>query len=218
MSDPTQDTGNLDFFGRVVASVSHELNNVNSTIEQILGLLEDHAAAARSGREIDPQRLLDIHERTRRQTRRATDIIGRLNRFAHTADDPDVRFDAGALTADLLALGERLAGRRRVELAALGDGGEVPTRGDPFRLARTIFGVLAGCWERAPSGTSVAAGAELVDGAPRVRIRAPHPEGGAAEDLARNLVAEAAGLGADVTHHMDGDAIEVVLVLAAPER
>jgi hypothetical protein len=166
----------LQFFGIVTASVSHELNNVNSTIEQIAGLLEDHLAGLQSGKEIDPDRLRDVHQRIRRQTRRAAEIIERLNRFAHTADDPRARFELGGLLEILVGICRRLSQQRRVELQTAARGEEIWLEGDPFQLARTIFDDLVWFWTSCPTDSVIEAAAGREADRAVVRLAGPLAE------------------------------------------
>ena len=163
----------LRFFGVVTASVSHELNNVNSTIEQIAGLLEDHLALVADGRPVDPQKLQSVQERIVRQTRRAAEIIERLNRFAHSADDPRTRFDLNVLAENLGGLLARLAQRRRVELRVRPAAREVWLEGDPFRLSRLVFGYLQCFWQGAAPGAEIEIGVSATDAAARLELASP---------------------------------------------
>jgi len=47
----------LQFFGKMTASISHEIKNVLAIINENAGLLEDLALMADGGAEIEPQRL-----------------------------------------------------------------------------------------------------------------------------------------------------------------
>ncbi len=163
----------LRFFGIVTASVSHELNNVNSTIEQIAGLLEDDLTHLADGRQIAPERLQNIHERILRQTRRAAEIIARLNSFAHSADDPWIRFELNLLLDNLVELSTRLAQRHRVKLSFKPASNEVWMTGNPFLLAQVVFGYLQGFWEKAPTGSVIEVVTESADGNGTVRLASP---------------------------------------------
>jgi C4-dicarboxylate-specific signal transduction histidine kinase len=77
----------LQFFGKMSASISHEIKNVLSIINENAGLLEDLASMAETGRPIDMGRFKTVAGKIRRQVARADDIIKNLNRFAHSADD-----------------------------------------------------------------------------------------------------------------------------------
>jgi hypothetical protein len=87
----------LEFYSALAASVTHELNNVLSIIDQAAGLLGDLVAGAGAGRDIDPQRLKTTQERINRQVRKGVEIVRRFNRFAHSPDDHEGSFDLGEI-------------------------------------------------------------------------------------------------------------------------
>ena len=54
--DIVAETG-LQFFGRIAASVAHEIKNVLAIVNENAGLLEDFTVMADRGKPIDPARL-----------------------------------------------------------------------------------------------------------------------------------------------------------------
>ncbi|MFH1842211.1 MAG: hypothetical protein ABIF77_03315 [bacterium] len=140
------------FFGIVTASVTHELNNINSTIEQIAGLLGDDLARAANGQPPAPDRLHDIQARLVNQAQRATATIERLNRFAHTTDEPRGHLELRGLLENLVDLCRRLAGLHRVELVCDFPPDELWISCQPFLLQRVVFHCLSRLWLEAPSG------------------------------------------------------------------
>lgn len=98
----------LQFFGKVSASVSHELKNVLAIINENAGLLEDLTFAARRGSPIDPDRLERTVQNFAKQIRRADEILKNMNRFAHSVDQFEAQVDLG----DLAGLVAQLAGRK----------------------------------------------------------------------------------------------------------
>ena len=60
----------LEFFGKVSASISHDIKNVLAVINENAGLLEDFCLMAEKGKPLDPSRLkrlaLDVKEQVRR--------------------------------------------------------------------------------------------------------------------------------------------------------
>jgi C4-dicarboxylate-specific signal transduction histidine kinase len=125
----------LNFFGRMSASISHELKNVLAIIRENAGLLNDYTEMAAKGMSIDVQRLKTVADRIDRQTRRADDIIKNLNRFAHTVDSPCSSVDLNEILALLVALSQRSAGMRQVTL--------VPQPADsPVRITTAPFVLL----------------------------------------------------------------------------
>jgi signal transduction histidine kinase len=145
----------LRFFGVITASVTHELNNIISTIEQIAGLLEDHLAAVATGQPVDPERMRNIPERIARQTQRASETIERLNEFAHSSDEPHCRFELKGLLASLLKLSERLANLKKVKLDAEYPTDDLWIESNPFLLQQAIFHSLQVSWEVAQPGEVV---------------------------------------------------------------
>jgi len=53
----------LKFFGKMTASISHELKNVLAIINENAGLLEDLCAMAEKGRPVDPVRIKPCPEK-----------------------------------------------------------------------------------------------------------------------------------------------------------
>lgn len=134
--------GDLRFFGAVTASVTHELNNVLSIIDQVAGLFADHLAALRAGRPIDPERLTEIQMRIARQASRGDEIVKRLNAFAHTVDEPRVRFSAPDVLGNLAAVCRRFVTLRQATLAVELPAEPVWLEGDPFALQLAVFSLL----------------------------------------------------------------------------
>ena len=85
----------LHFFGALTASVTHELNNVLGTIDQISGLLEDMAASASNNQTVSIENLNSLSEKINRQTERGIALIKQLNTFAHSADHVTAEFNLG---------------------------------------------------------------------------------------------------------------------------
>jgi signal transduction histidine kinase len=132
----------LVFFATLTASVTHELNNALSIVDQSGGLLGDLAAGVGSGIGIDPRRLETLHERIDRQVRKGVMLLNRFNRFAHSLDDPDRAFDAGAETENLVALARRLAELKLVRLEYPTNAEEIRVCGSAFTLQHGVFTCL----------------------------------------------------------------------------
>lgn len=131
----------LAFFGALAASVTHELNNVLSTVDQVSGLLGDLVTGAAAGGAVDPRRLATLRGRIDRQVRRGIEIVQHLNSFAHSLDDPAGPFEAADLLEDLIVLSGRLADLERVRLGR-GVWEEWRGNGDAFLLQQGTFEAL----------------------------------------------------------------------------
>ncbi len=96
----------LAFFGKVNASISHELKNVMAIISETAGLLGDLSEMARGGRPIDPDLLASSTESIIEEIQRGFTTIRQMNRFAHSVDTPVVSVDL----MDILDLVRNLSG------------------------------------------------------------------------------------------------------------
>ncbi len=129
----------LAFFGKITASVTHELNNVMSIIEQVSGLLDDLCAGAESGRPLEPEKIRGISERIGKQVERGVSIIQRMNKFAHSVDEPVKNFDLVELTENLVELSRRFAGLRKLKIEWRPPDARVMLVSKPFLLEQVIF-------------------------------------------------------------------------------
>jgi hypothetical protein len=100
----------------VSASLSHELNNVMAITGELSGLLGDLLQTAGGGAAADPRRLGEVGERITRQVRRGEELVRRLNRFAHLADQRSGIFDPRGPLELLGEVCQRPAGLSRVRL------------------------------------------------------------------------------------------------------
>jgi C4-dicarboxylate-specific signal transduction histidine kinase len=132
----------LAFFGAITASVSHELNNVLGTVDQITGLVEDLSYSLSQGEEVTSDRLNEITGRINRQTERGAVLIKRLNKFAHSADKPITDFSLNDALINIVALMDRLAKMQKTELALDLPESDIKVKGDLFALIQTVFHLI----------------------------------------------------------------------------
>jgi signal transduction histidine kinase len=78
----------LAFFGRVNASISHELKNVMAIISETAGLLSDLSDMASSETPIAPDILKDCTGSIVEEIQRGFAVIRQMNRFSHSIDNP----------------------------------------------------------------------------------------------------------------------------------
>jgi len=104
--DIIAETG-LQFFGKISASISHELKNVIAIVNENAGLLEDLTAMAERGRPVDPARLKKMSAALKNQVGRADEILHNMNRFAHTIDATVAEIDLNQTVELFMALADR---------------------------------------------------------------------------------------------------------------
>jgi light-regulated signal transduction histidine kinase (bacteriophytochrome) len=78
--------GVLRFFGRISASISHELKNSLSIVNENAGLLEDLALLAEKSGRLDIDRVKSLSSSIGRQVKRTDQIIRNMNKFSHSVD------------------------------------------------------------------------------------------------------------------------------------
>ncbi|MEJ2223013.1 MAG: sensor histidine kinase, partial [Desulfobacterales bacterium] len=106
----------FQFFGKMTASISHEIKNVMAIINENAGLLEDLALLAERGAAIEPQRLINMSGTVMKQVGRADAILKNMNRLAHSIDESIKTIDLNNILELLVALSDRFASMRGVDL------------------------------------------------------------------------------------------------------
>ena len=163
----------LAFFGAITASVSHELNNVISIIDQTAGLLEDLLIGAETGRQIENDRLKRIADNISNQTQRGVGVIKRLNTFAHSVDDPVKEFDINDLVENLTALTRRFANLKRIQLEMQLYNGSITLISSPFMIQQIMFRCIKHALEISQQGDTVNINVDRSDSNALVTIESP---------------------------------------------
>ena len=163
----------IQFFGKMSASISHEIKNALAIINENAGLLEDFMLLAEKGRPIDPERLKSLAGQVMKQVSRADGLVKRMNRFAHSADEPSKNIDLGETLELITSIAQRLASRQeaRVDLVMPEQSEKVVT--NPFLLENLIWLVLD--FILAAGHKAVRLLAESTEDGPRIRFSLSGP-------------------------------------------
>jgi len=145
----------LQFFGKVSASISHELKNVLAIINENAGLLEDLAFAARRGSAIDPDRLERTVQNFTKQIRRADEILRNMNRFAHSVDQFEAQVDLGELAGLVAQLAGRKAAMAKILIEATAPSQPVVLTTNPFLLENLVWLCLEFAIANTAPGTTI---------------------------------------------------------------
>ncbi len=145
----------LRFFGKVSASISHEIKNVLAIINENTGLLEDLSFAAKKGSAIDPERLNKACLQFTKQIQRADTIMKNMSLFAHSVDLFDGQVNLHELTVLVANLAGRPAAMRKLTL--LVEPPLTPTifSGNPFLLQNLIWLCLEFTFGAAAAGSTL---------------------------------------------------------------
>jgi C4-dicarboxylate-specific signal transduction histidine kinase len=129
----------LAFFGKMSASISHDLKNCLAIINENAGLLEDLSLGAHRGIPLDPNHLQVLSEKVKKQVRRANSILTYMNRFAHSIDKSTQDVDLVDSIELMSALGERFAALQNVTLQAQLPDHAVKVFSAPYLLNHIIW-------------------------------------------------------------------------------
>ncbi len=165
--DPLAETG-LQFFGKISASISHEIKNALAILNENAGLLEDFCFMAEKGKTIEPERLKKLAGNLLKQVRRADDIVRRMNRFSHSVDEPVSQTDLGDVVGLVVSLSNRFISNKNVTVAYTPPPSPVTVTTNPYFLENLLFQCLDQSLDAAGAGKSVAIAVEQGEDGPAV--------------------------------------------------
>ena len=160
----------LKFFGKISASVSHEIKNVLAIINETAGLMEDLAALANRQTPIDPERMRVLAQQVKHQIERGDGIVKNMNRFAHSVDEAVKNIDLRETIQLMSALCERFATMKGVTLATEGNGNPLVIRTNPFLLENLIWLCLDFAMQAVGEAKTVVLIAEATEMGARLRF------------------------------------------------
>mgnify|MGYP000365615194 CR=1 FL=1 len=133
------DTVGIRFFGKVTASVTHEIKNALAVINENAGLLEDLTVMSDRGVPIDPERLKVMAKKILTQVQRVDGIVKNMNGFAHSVDEDEKCIDLAELLNLVIRLAGRHAAMRGVSLEMAPVDGAVMVTTVPFALENLVW-------------------------------------------------------------------------------
>lgn len=152
--DPLAESG-LQFFGKISASISHEINNALAILNENAGLLEDLCFMAEKGKEIPPERLKKVAGGQLKQVRRANDIVKKMNRFAHSVDEPVRQTDLGEMMGLIVNLSNRFIANKNIAVDYGPPETPVTATTNPFFMENLLFNCLDHALETAGPGKAM---------------------------------------------------------------
>lgn len=101
------ETGIL-FFGKILASATHEMKNNLAIINENAGLLGDLSMMAEQGQPMPHERTNDLSRKIGAQVQRTDIVLKRMNQFSHSVDLSEQTVDLEKTAAFVVNLGARL--------------------------------------------------------------------------------------------------------------
>lgn len=146
---------NLRFFGKIVASISHEIKNVMAIINEKAGLLKDLTLMAQKGMPLDVTRVQSIADDLQTQIKRGDAIIKNMNKFSHSVDEEIQEVNLCELAGLMTTLSERFASRLGVNLHFQPVSSGIMIRTRPFLLELMIWECIQIAMERCGENKAV---------------------------------------------------------------
>jgi signal transduction histidine kinase len=132
----------LQFFGKMTASISHEIKNVLAIINESAGILEDFTLMEKKGVPLNPEKVDNAAKRVLKQVQRADGIIKKMNTLAHTIDEPIASIDINEVVSLVVALSDRFASNKGVKLEPQPSENPITIQTNPFYLQNLIWQCL----------------------------------------------------------------------------
>ncbi len=145
----------IAFLGKIAASMTHEIKNTYAIILESSGLLSDLLTFHQEGSFPHKEKFHKVLGSINDQVNRGVVLATRLNQFAHSMDEPLASVNIADLMELAVALMQRLARRRVIELKALAPDRDVSLRSDPFRLLLVLASVIEQLADALESGGKI---------------------------------------------------------------
>jgi len=135
----TIDKEGLRFYGKISASISHEMKNILAVINENAGLLEDLILMSKKGVSLNTERIESLAESMKKQVRRGDLIAQNLNRFAHSVDEFIKTVDLSEILDLVVSITRRFADMKGVTLNLRSAPGKIDISTYPFLLEHLLW-------------------------------------------------------------------------------
>jgi len=140
------------YFGRMGASISHDIKNCLAIMNENAGLMSDHLMMAQKGVPPDIDRFSGIIRRIEKQITRADDIVKSFNNFSHSMDKPEQQIDLDEAVGLALNLGARIIANKSITVTHTRAADKLYVNGSLFFLLFLIWSILENATEKLASG------------------------------------------------------------------
>lgn len=141
-----QNNDDLAFFGKVNASISHELKNILAIISEAAGLLNDLTEMATKGKSIELEMLRTCSNDIVEEIQRGFVTIKQMNTFSHSTDDLFKRVNLNDVLDLMINLASFLSFACKVRFDPPHEGAPMVLT-CPFRLQNLIYQALVFAFE-----------------------------------------------------------------------
>ncbi|MDM8554866.1 hypothetical protein QUF75_09065 [Desulfococcaceae bacterium HSG7] len=163
----------LRFFGKMSASISHEIKNVLAIINENAGLLKDYTLMAEKGLDLNPHQVCAKAEKIMAQVARADEIMKKMNVLAHSIDEDRQQTNLDVIIKLMIALSDRMAAMKNIKLELSATSESVSIITAPFFLENLISLCLDFILNMADEGSVLQLGCEKTKKGALIRFTQP---------------------------------------------
>ena len=131
----------LMFFGKVNASISHELKNILAIISETAGLMTDLLALEAKGKQVASETLMSCGRDIVEEIQRGFSTIRQMNVFSHSVDETVKEIDLDEMLELVIGITGFLSYTGKVSLEK-GANGRCRVVTSPFRLQQAVYETL----------------------------------------------------------------------------
>ncbi len=128
-----------EFYGRIIASYTHEIRNILAVIRESAGLMQDIMGLIPENDMPHYDKLTNSLAAVERNVLRGHDLSTRLNEFAHSSDVETAETDLYQSIDMLASLCKKIAERQKVAIKVVQPDQPVILKTRPIELLLTVF-------------------------------------------------------------------------------
>lgn len=159
--------------GRIIAGATHDIKNKLAVLQEQGALIRDLAEAAAAGRTLDPDRVGLLGGRMIGKVKETDEIIKRLNRFAHSADDARGSLDPVMALSLMIEMHRRQADMKPVKIVVIAEEKSINIETRPMFLLTVLYACLEASTAGAPPGADIRA--EVIEDGSEIRFEFSWP-------------------------------------------
>jgi signal transduction histidine kinase len=137
--DDSPEYEGLKFFGKINASISHEIRNTLAVINENAGLIKDLIMMSEKGHPLDLERIRGRVEKVLEQVKRTDGIVDNMNRFAHSVDNTFMKINACECVDFVIRLSERFANMKGVVIRQEHPSEPIEITTSPFLFENIVY-------------------------------------------------------------------------------